>query len=304
MDISWEDLRLFLAVAETGSFSAAAKRLQLGQPTVSRRLADLEYALGYQLFNRTASGAAPTAAASRLLEPARKMAEWAGEVARAAAAGDRTPQGIVRIAAPPGVAFDFVAPFAAHVRERLPQVQLEVLSKIEYLDLARGEADLALRMRAPPPGGDLIAVASLETKLHVYVARSMLARLPKKKQLSLSELDWVAWSAAFDDVPPNPQLRALIPDFKPAFTTDNFLVMLQAAEAGLGAMVLGRPPHRFGRPTELEPLDIPLGALGTSHLHLVCAKSALDVPRVKAVADLLCEELQRVKPTSAKKARH
>lgn len=303
MDIPWEDLRLFLAVAETGSFSAAAKRLQLGQPTVSRRLADLEYALGYQLFRRTASGAAPTSAASRLLEPARKMAEWAGEVGRAAAAGDRAPQGIVRIAAPPGIAFDFVAPFAAHVRQQLPQVQLEVLSKIEYLDLARGEADLALRMRAPPPGGDLIAVASLETRLAVYVARSVVARLPKRK-LQLQDLDWVAWSPPYDDVPPNPQLRALIPDFKPTFTTDNFLVMLQAAEAGLGAMVLGRPHHRFVRPTELQPLDIPLGALGTSHLHLVCAKSALDVPRVKAVADLLCDELQRVKPTSAKKPRH
>ena len=50
MDIAWEDMRLFLAVAETGSFSSAAKRLQLGQPTVSRRLADLEYVLGYKLF--------------------------------------------------------------------------------------------------------------------------------------------------------------------------------------------------------------------------------------------------------------
>src|SRR5262245_56478272 len=156
MDISWEDLRLFLAVAEAKSFSAAAKRLGLGQPTISRRLADLEHALGYKLFHRAASGVTATAAAVRLLEPARKMAEWAGEVGRAAAAGDRTPQGIVRLTAPPGVAFDFVAPFAAYVKTKLPKVQLEVLSKIEYLDLARGEADLALRMRAPPPGSDLV----------------------------------------------------------------------------------------------------------------------------------------------------
>src|SRR5262247_439701 len=105
MDIPWEDLKLFLAVVETGSFSGAAKRLRLGQPTISRRLAELEYGLGYKLFERTASGATPTAAAARLLEPARKMAEWAGEVQRAAAAGDRSPQGIVRIAATPGVAF-------------------------------------------------------------------------------------------------------------------------------------------------------------------------------------------------------
>src|SRR3954463_3550313 len=114
MNISWEDLRLFLAVAEPGSFSSAAKQLHLGQPTISRRLADLEYELGYKLFNRTASGAAPTAAARRLLEPARKMAGWAGEAGRPAAASDREPQGTVRIAAPPGAAFQFVAPFGVH----------------------------------------------------------------------------------------------------------------------------------------------------------------------------------------------
>ncbi len=304
MDINWEDLRVFLAVAETGSFSGAAKRLSLGQPTVSRRLADLEDSLGYKLFTRTASGATPTAEATRLLEPARKMAEWAGEVSRAAAAGDREPQGIVRVAAPPGVAFDFVAPFAAYVRERLPKVQLEVLSKIEYLDLARGEADLALRMRAPKPGGDLVTVASMETELHVYVAKHVAAALPKRR-LALGDLDWVAWAPPYDDVPPNPQLRALIPDFRPSFTTDNFLIMVQAAEAGLGAIILGRPHHRFARHTDMVPLDIPLGAQSTSTLHLVCAKSALDVPRVKAVADLLTDELQRTKGTaSAKKPRH
>lgn len=302
-DLSWDDLRLFLAIAETGSFSAAAKRLQLGQPTVSRRLADLEYALGYKLFTRSANGASPTAAAVRLVEPARKMAEWAGEAQRTAAAADRTPQGIVRVAAPPGVAFDFVAPFAAHVREQHPKVQVEALSKIEYLDLARGEADLALRMRPAPAGSDLTTLATLEVQLAVYVARRVAAKLPKK-QLGLADLDWVAWAPPFDDVPPNPQLRALIPDFKPSFTTDNFLVMLQAAEAGLGAMILGRPHHRFVRPTELVPLDIPLGAQGVSHLHLVCAKSALDVPRVRAVAELLIEELRRLNPQSAKKSRH
>lgn len=302
MDIDWEDLRVFLAVAETGSFSGGAKRLKLGQPTVSRRLADLEYSLGYKLFTRSASGAAPTAEATRLLEPARKMAEWAGEVGRAAAAGDRTPQGIVRVAAPPGVAFEFVAPFAAFVRQKLPKVQLEVLSKIEYLDLARGEADLALRMRAPKPGGDLVTVASLETQLFVYVAKHVAAKLPKRK-LTPRDLDWVAWAPPYDEVPPNPQLRALMPDFKPSFTTDNFLVMLRAAEAGLGAIILGSEPHRLVRHDALVPLDIPLGSLGVSALHLVCAKSALDVPRVKAVADLLVEELQRAQGASGKKAR-
>src|SRR4051812_17375461 len=139
MDIAWDDLKLFLAVAESGSLSAAARALRGGQPTVTRRLAGLEDTLGYKLVRRRVNGAAPTQAAVRLLEPTRRMAEWAGEAGRTAQSADRTPQGTVRIAAPPGVAFDFVAPFAAQLRAKLPRVQLEVLSKVEYLDLVRGE---------------------------------------------------------------------------------------------------------------------------------------------------------------------
>jgi DNA-binding transcriptional LysR family regulator len=294
MDIPWDDTRLFLAIAETGSLSAAARQLLLGQPTVSRRLADLEYRLGYPLFRRSASGATPTAAGARLLEPARRMAEWAGEVGRAAAAGDRAPQGTVRIAAPPGVAFDFVAPFAAWVQARLPGIQLEVLSKIEYLDLARGEADLALRFRAPPPGSDLVTVASYVHDVTVCVAKSYAQRLPK--QVRPADLRWIAWSAAFDDVPPNPQLRELIPGFRPHFTSDNYLVMVAAAEAGVGAIVLGNAAHRFSLPSRLVRLPLPLGAYARSALHLVCARSALDVPRVRAVKDLLVAEIERMAP--------
>ena len=82
MDISWDDARLFLAIAETGSFSGAARRLRIGQPTVSRRLAALEYAVGATLFRRSVDGAALTAAGERLVLPAKKMAEWAGELHR------------------------------------------------------------------------------------------------------------------------------------------------------------------------------------------------------------------------------
>src|SRR5262245_14422640 len=124
MDIPWEDLQLFLAIAETGSLSAASRRIRVGKPTISRRLADLEYRLGYKLFHRRAAGAAVTSAGEKLIEPARKMAEWAGEASRAAAKGEKSPRGVVRVAAPPGVSFDFIAPFAAWMREKYPLLRL------------------------------------------------------------------------------------------------------------------------------------------------------------------------------------
>ena len=149
MDISWDDARLFLAIAETGSFSGAARRLRIGQPTVSRRLAALEYAVGAALFRRSVDGAALTAAGERWVVPAKKMAEWAGELHRAAEATDHSPRGIVRVTATPYLSADFLAPFAAFVARKHPGLRLEVQSQVQYLDLGRGEADLALRARPP-----------------------------------------------------------------------------------------------------------------------------------------------------------
>jgi DNA-binding transcriptional LysR family regulator len=296
-DLEWDDIRLFLAVAETGSMSAAARQLRTGQPTVSRRLALLESRLGYALFRRSAQGVACTAAGERLLAPARKMAEWAGEVGRASGPHDGRPRGVVRLTAPPGVAWDFVAPFAAWLKTRQPGVQLEVLSSINYLDLARGEADLALRLRPAPPG-DLVTVASVRHSNSAMAARSYVSRLPRR--YGLADLAWIGWAPPYDQLPPNPQLRAMIPGFQPVFTADNLLVQRQAAEAGVGAIVTGAVWHRFSRPTRLVPLKLDLGAFARGELHLVAARSALDVPRIRAVAELLAEEMARVRsPDSA-----
>jgi len=290
MDISWDDAKLFLAIAETGSLSGAARRLQLGQPTVTRRLAMLEYTVGAGLFRRSVEGAALTSAGERLLGPAKKMAEWAGELHRAAEAHDGAPRGLVRITSSPFICFDFLAPFAGFLAQKHPGLRLEVLSSMQHLDLARGEADLALRVKAPS-NPDLQLVHSMEVESAVFVSKALKAKLPKKP--TLQTLPWIAWCPPFDSIPPNPQLEAMIPNFTPAFTADHFLVQLAAAEAGVGAMVLGRVSHRFTRDSPLVPLDLDLGPYGKQTLHLVCAKSALDIPRVRRVAELVVDELKR-----------
>lgn len=292
MDISWDDAKLFLAIAETGSLSGAARQLKLGQPTVTRRLALLEYTVGAALFRRSVEGASLTSAGERLVGPAKKMAEWAGELHRAAEAHDGAPRGLVRVTSSPFISFDFLAPFAGALAQKHPGLRLEVLSSVQYLDLARGEADLAMRARAPS-NPDLVLVHSLEVESAVFVSKALKAKLPRK--VTLQTLPWVAWCPPFDSIPPNPQLEALIPGFTPAFTADHFLVQLAAAEAGLGAIVLGRVSHRFSRDSALVPLDLELGPYAKQVLHLVCAKSALDIPRVRRVAELIVEELKHAR---------
>jgi DNA-binding transcriptional LysR family regulator len=220
------------------------------------------------------------------------MAEWAGEVARAAEADEAEPQGLVRITASPYLCFDFVAPFAAWVSSRHPSIRVEVLSTTRYLDMARGEADLALRLRRPQ-GKDLEVLTEIEYENAAWVSHALAKKLPKRPRPQ--DVPWIGWAPPFEDLPPQPMLESIIPGFVPAFTSDNFLVNLAAAEAGAGAIVLGRVTHRFSRARGIVPLDLEMGPGKRGILCLVCAKSALDIPRVRLVADLLQEQVKSIR---------
>ena len=299
MHIPWSDVELVVAIAETGSLSGAARALRTTQPTVSRRLADLEAELGEPLFQRTVAGAVATSFGERLLEPARRMGEHALEVQRAAEDADKEPRGVVRVSAAPGMAYAFVAPFAALVREKLPGVRLEVLASTRYVDLVRREADIAIRWQSPArrdEARELEVLAAVEHPVVAIATREYIASLSRK--YTLRDIAWIGWAPPFDQIAPNPQLAAAIPGFSPAFASDDYLVQVRAAETGAGAIVSTRLRYRLAPPSPLVELDVALPA-PPAKTHVVCARAALSVPRVRAVAELLARELL----TTARRAR-
>ncbi len=289
MDISWEDVRLFLAVAEHGSMSKGAKALRIGQPTMSRRIGDLEHRLGFAVFERSVAGAVLTARGQALLDPARNMSLWASELHRQVERAEPRLEGPVRISAPPGVAFDLLAPFAVKLRRLLPGIRLEVLSAVRYVDLARREADLALRVRANS-ARDLVTLHTFEFENAAFAAPAYVEQLPEG--YTFANIDWIAWPRHLDDIPPNPQLRAMTPDFEPAFASDDFNVQLRACLEGAGAMILAAVEHPASQLSLLRRLALDLGEHSTGKMHLVGAKSALLVPRVRAVAEALLQALE------------
>jgi len=289
--IPWSDLELVVAIAEAGSLSGAARALRTTQPTVSRRLAELEARLGEPVFRRTVAGAVATSFGERLLEPARRMREHALEVEHAAEDADGEPRGVVRVSAAPGMAYAFVAPFAALARDRLPGVRLEVLASTRYVDLVRREADVAIRWQSPARRDEqreLEVLAAVEHPVVAVATREYIATLPKK--YTARDIGWIGWAPPFDQLAPNPQLAAAIPGFQPAFAADDYLVQVRAAETGAGAIVSTRLRYRLSPPSPLVELEVSLGA-PPAKTHVVAARAALSVPRVRAVAELLAREL-------------
>ncbi|MEM9695898.1 MAG: LysR family transcriptional regulator, partial [Myxococcota bacterium] len=152
----WDDARLFLAVWRHGSLKRAAEGLGVNISTVSRRLEALERALHLPLFDRTPEGTLPTAAAAKLLPFAEAMEAAALGFAAGLTEFESEPEGVVHVTAPPGVVDPFLAPHVARLRMRYPRLRLEVSSRVDYLDLGRRQADLALRAHRPQ-SGDLVS---------------------------------------------------------------------------------------------------------------------------------------------------
>lgn len=154
--MDWAEIQDFLAVAETGSLSAAARKLRVSQPTMGRRISSLESNLGTSLFVRTARGLALTETGDKILDHARLMEHEALAVDRIAGGSDQTLDGLVRVSATEGLSILWLTPALAELRERYPGIRIEINADNTAVNLVRREADIAIRMFRPEQP-DLIA---------------------------------------------------------------------------------------------------------------------------------------------------
>ncbi len=149
--MNWNDLKVFLAIAEAGSLAGAAKALQQNHSTVFRRLNALEAALDTRLFERLPAGYALTPAGEHMLSLARGAERAVHAIERDVAGRDLAPSGSVRLTTAPNLARTLVPGAIRHLRRTHPGIHVEVSVGDSDYDLSRREADLALRATLRPP---------------------------------------------------------------------------------------------------------------------------------------------------------
>jgi DNA-binding transcriptional LysR family regulator len=172
--LDWNHLRAFLETAQTGSLSAAARKLGLTQPTLSRQVAAIEQRLGVTLFERVGKAMVPTSTGLDLLEHARNMGSAAEELALTATGRSQAVEGLVSISASDAVAA-YILPRAIHrIRQAAPRIVVEVVSSNAVSDLRRREADIAIR-HVSPEQPDLIAKLIREATANFYASETWVA---------------------------------------------------------------------------------------------------------------------------------
>ena len=167
----WNDLRAFLAVAETGSTLAAGKRLRVSQTTAARRVAALEEALGVTLFDRRQSGYVLTPVGEELVGKARAVEAAAVALAESAASKTRELSGTVRLTTQEFFAVTLLAPILRELHHAYPDIRIELDTGEELRDLAAGEAEVALRTCGAPEGGGLVGRRIADDRWAFYCSR-------------------------------------------------------------------------------------------------------------------------------------
>ncbi len=165
----WDDVRFFLAVAKTGSFSAAATQLNTKQTTVGRRIQALERRLGAKLFDRHRHGMEVTPAARGVLVQAESMLSNATSIERHLAGLDREMSGVVRVAATEGLAAQWLVPRLTELRRIHSDILVQVIVGDQVLDLATRQADLAIRFFRPT-SNQLVAARVGQFSMSIFAA--------------------------------------------------------------------------------------------------------------------------------------
>lgn len=282
----WNDLRYFLGVARAGSTLAASKRMRVAQATVSRRVTVLEEALGTTLFARTASGYTLTQRGQALLPAAEAVEAAVGALTRMVEAEARRLSGTVRITTVEGAAQAWVIPALGAFRLVHPEVRAEVLVNERNLDLAKGDADIAIRFGDRPAEETLYARHLVDLEETVYAARDLVVRLGLPAGLSdLAKFPLIAFS--LDDLSPmNDWYAAVAPDAQIAYRANTISGILTAVRSGLGAAIA---PCLVGDSMPgLVRLFPPIPELTTPG-WLVVSETARQQPHVRALVDFLAD---------------
>jgi len=287
-DIDWSLIQAFLAVAETGSLSSAARVLGASQPTLGRQIKQIEAQLGADLFQRQPRGLALTETGAALVAPARAMRDAVGQISLCAAGQQAALKGTVRITASTATSCYHMPTIIADLRAREPEIEIELVPSDDTRNLLYREADIAVRMYRPTQL-DLITQHIGDIPLGMFAAKSYLAGRGLPTPETIMDHDFVGYDT-------NPAIleglqNAGFPIDRSFFGVrcDDFIAYWELVRAGCG---IGFSQANVGHadPT-IEEIDIGF-PLPTLPIWLTAHEAMRQTPRIRRVWDLLVQGLK------------
>ena len=293
----WDDLKHFLAVARHGSTTAAARAMHVDQSTVQRRLAALERRIGQSLVERRATGYRLTAYGLALLPHAERVEQDMLSLERFVQSSARALNGVIRLTCPEPIVLRISkSTLLERLAARHPGLHVEFVMSDHYVDLGKGEADVALRS-GDTVDNQLIGRKIADSLWAVYGGCDYLAQHGSPR--GLQELAQHAW-VGFDESMANHRAtlwrRQVAPGARTVATSGSVLGTVHFAKASLGLAAL---PTALG---DAEPdLVRVLGPVAelTRSWRMLTTRQLRRTPRVSAFFEFMAQEVQTLRPILA-----
>lgn len=273
--MNWDDLRFLVTLGREGTLAAAARQLGVDQTTVARRLRTLEQDLGTPLFERNDGLWRPTAVGGRVLERAGRIEEDVAGISRLAEAGAAAVGGVVRITAVGAFIGDWLVPRLSGLYTRHPELCVDLVASNDNLNVARREADIAIRL-ARPASGDLLIRKLADVGFALYGAA--------RGDLQVSAGDWVAYNEDLAHTPEMRRLQAMLGSGRIRLRANSVRGLARAVADGVGQGLLpcflADPDPRLARLSGPHPVL-------SRELWMLIHPDARPLPRVAATADWL-----------------
>ncbi|WPB82544.1 LysR family transcriptional regulator [Archangium violaceum] len=280
--LSWDDLRVLLALHRHRSLLAAGRALGVSTSTASRRIEALEKALGRPLVHRSSAGTSLEPAALELINLAEQL-ELGLQAARRDE-GDAAASGTVRLSLSDG----FIVPVTqvlSDLRRTHPALLFEIVSEVRMADLSRLEADIGVRLaRSTSPV--LVEREVGRIRLALYAARSYVERRVRDGRLKRDDMarhDFLGFETTLNKMP-QAQWLSEQGAKRFVFRSNSYFALREAAEQGQGILVLGS--GLVGQGSELVRLETET-ELPSVPVYLAYHRELRGMKRVRLVIDAL-----------------
>ena len=284
--VNWDNLRYVLMVAEKGSIAAAARELGVNRTTVLRRINTFQDNLNCRIFERSDSGYILTPEAEKMIDAAREVENTLFNMQRQIAGRELRLEGELRVTTTDTLVVALIGPHLASFHCKHPHIVVDVVMTNNILDLARRDADIAIRPTRslePPLVGRQVA----DVHFSIYASPSYFEFT---QGLNLVEHQWIGFDTSLQSTLPGRWLEASIPRENICLRADSFIALKVAAENGMGLTLL---PHYLGDSSDLlQRHPTPITEL-TTGLWLLTHPDLTRSAKVNAFMDHFAEALSR-----------
>ncbi|WP_225040073.1 MULTISPECIES: LysR family transcriptional regulator [Rhizobium] len=277
--IDWEDVRHFLAVAQSGTLSGAARSLKVDHATVSRRLAALEAELDAKLVDRLPRSCRLTSLGRQVFERAIEMEASAYGIVRLAKADHAPLVGRITLSAPPVLVTHLLTERLTRFRESYPEIRLSLSAQAQRVSLSRREADVAVRFVRPDETSSVTRkIGTMAFGLYAHRSYAHLAA-PQR-------WEFIGWDQTFADTPAQSWLLGIAGRRPVVCELTYSSEHLIAVRAGVG--VAGLPCFMGERDRDLVRID-ERAPYFARDIWLVVHSDLHKTPAVRAVMDFVVD---------------